>query len=131
MMFREYNGLPWGFPGQPAPAPVKTRTHSHRQGFLRARGMGLVKPKGRKTRRGQHCGFVISDLPGPAQSREPGQAEPVSAGPGQAIGDGPAMALAGLRISESQSRRPRPRLCTKFVSPYFWSFFSFFFFFLM
>ena len=72
---------------------------------------------------------LVSDLPGPAQSREPGQAEPVSAGPGQAISDGPAMALAGLRISESQSHRPRPWLCTKFVSPYFWSFFSFFFFF--
>ena len=48
--------------------------------------------------------LVLSDLPGPAQSREPGQAEPVSAGPGQANCDGPATALARLR----------PRLCKYF-----------------
>ena len=60
-----------------------------------------------------------SDLPGPAQSREPGQARPVSAGPGQAIGDGPAMALARLRVAESQSRRLKPRLCSTLVTSYF------------
>ena len=42
-----------------------------------------------------------SDLPGPAQSREPGPAEPVWARPGQAIGDGSGMALARLRVAES------------------------------
>jgi hypothetical protein len=52
-----------------------------------------------------------SDVPGPAQSQKPSQAEPVWAGPSQAIGDGPAMALARLRVAESQSRRLRPRLC--------------------
>jgi hypothetical protein len=51
-----------------------------------------------------------SDLPGPAQSREPGQAGPVRAGPGQAIGDGLATALARLRVAESQSRRLWPGL---------------------
>ena len=55
-------------------------------------------------------GLLISDVPGPAQSREPGQAEPIWAGPSQAIGDGSAMALARLRGAESQSRRLRPRL---------------------
>ena len=54
--------------------------------------------------------FPSSDLPGPAQSHEPGQAEPVSAGPSQAIGDGPAMALARLRVAESQSHRLKPWL---------------------
>ena len=49
-----------------------------------------------------------SDLPGPAQSREPSQARPIWAGPGRAIGDGPGMALAWLRVAESQSRRLRP-----------------------
>jgi hypothetical protein len=53
---------------------------------------------------------MCSDVPGPAQSREPGQAEPVWARPSQAIGDGPATALAQLRVAESQSRRLRPRL---------------------
>jgi hypothetical protein len=55
---------------------------------------------------------VSSDVPGPAQSREPGQAKPVWAGPSQAIGDSPAMALAWLRAAESQSRRLRPWLWT-------------------
>ena len=53
---------------------------------------------------------MVSDVPGPAQSHEPGQAEPVWAGPSQAIGDGPATALARLRGAESQSRRLRPQL---------------------
>ena len=48
-----------------------------------------------------HCD-QFSDLPGPDQSHEPGQAEPVSAGPSQAIGDGPAMALAWLRVAKSR-----------------------------
>ena len=43
-----------------------------------------------------------SDLPGPAQSREPGQARPFSARPGWAIGNGPVMALAWLRVAKSQ-----------------------------
>ena len=30
---RERDGLPWGFPEQPAPVPVKTRTRSHGPGF--------------------------------------------------------------------------------------------------
>ena len=30
--FRERDGLPWGFPDQPAPVPVKTRTRSHGYG---------------------------------------------------------------------------------------------------
>ena len=51
-----------------------------------------------------HC-KPVSDLPGPAQSHEPGQAKPVLARPSQAIGDGPAMALAQLRVAESQSQR--------------------------
>jgi hypothetical protein len=56
----------------------------------------------------EHRVDTASDLPGPAQSREPGQAGPVWAGPGQAIGDGPALALAWLRVAESQSHRPEP-----------------------
>ena len=47
---------------------------------------------------------LISDLPGPAQSHEPGQAEPVWARPSWAIGNGLALALARLRVAESQSR---------------------------
>jgi hypothetical protein len=30
---RECDGLPWGFPGEPAPIPAKTRTRSHGCGF--------------------------------------------------------------------------------------------------
>ena len=30
---RECHGLPWGFPRQPAPVPVKTRTRIHGCGF--------------------------------------------------------------------------------------------------
>jgi hypothetical protein len=30
---RECHGLPWGFPGQPAPVPVETRARSHGHGF--------------------------------------------------------------------------------------------------
>lgn len=30
---RECHGLPWGFPGKPAPAPVETHTRSHGHGF--------------------------------------------------------------------------------------------------
>ena len=32
-MHRECHRLPWGFPGQPAPIPIKTRTHIHGCGF--------------------------------------------------------------------------------------------------
>ena len=60
-----------------------------------------------------------SDLPGPAQSREPGQAGPVWAGPGQAIGDGLAMALARPRVAESQSRRLRPGLWSMCVHVFY------------
>jgi hypothetical protein len=45
--FRECRGLPWGFPGQPAPVPVETRTRSHGCGFLRVRVAGIMKPTGR------------------------------------------------------------------------------------
>ena len=53
--------------------------------------------------------ILNSDVPGPAQSHEPSQAEPVWAMPCQAIGDGPAMALAWLRVAESQSHQLRPQ----------------------
>jgi hypothetical protein len=46
---RERDGLPWGFPGQPVPAPVETHTRSHGCGFSRVRGVGLVKPEGSQT----------------------------------------------------------------------------------
>ena len=46
---RECNGLPWGFPGQPAPVPVET----HTCGCVRV--MGLVKPRGSQTHRGLGC----------------------------------------------------------------------------
>ena len=52
----------------------------------------------------------ISDVPGPAQSRKPSQAEPVWAGPSQAKGDGSAMALGRLSIAQSQSWQLRPGL---------------------
>jgi hypothetical protein len=66
-------------------------------------------PKGRRERPVRsRARFKSSDLPGPAQSCEPGQAGPVWAGPGQAIGDGPELALARLRVAESQSQRLRP-----------------------
>ena len=32
-IIRECHGLPWGFPGKPAPVPVETCTHSHGYGF--------------------------------------------------------------------------------------------------
>ena len=32
-LIRECHGLPWGFPGQPAPIPVKTHTRIHGCGF--------------------------------------------------------------------------------------------------
>ena len=35
---RECDGQPWGFPGQPAPVPVKTRTCVHGYGFFQTRG---------------------------------------------------------------------------------------------
>ena len=41
---RECHGLPWGFPGQPAPVPVETRTRVHGYGFLHIRVVGFVKP---------------------------------------------------------------------------------------
>ena len=41
--YRECEGLPWGFPGQPAPAPVETRTRSHGCGFWRVRVKGLLQ----------------------------------------------------------------------------------------
>ena len=43
---RECDGQPWGFPGQPAPVPVKTRTCVHGYGFSRVRVMGFFKPVG-------------------------------------------------------------------------------------
>ena len=54
----------------------------------------LMTPKG-----------MCSVVHGPAQSRKPGQARP-----SQAIGGSLGPALAWLRVSESQSRRLRPRL---------------------
>ena len=38
---REYNGQPWGFFGQPAPVPGKTRTRSHGCGFPMGTGVGF------------------------------------------------------------------------------------------
>ena len=35
VVLRECHGLPWGFPRQPVPVPVKTRTHYQGYGFLR------------------------------------------------------------------------------------------------
>ena len=32
---RDCHGLPWGFPGKPAPVPVKTRSRVHGCGFSR------------------------------------------------------------------------------------------------
>ena len=49
-------------------------------------------------------------MPGLAQSRMLGLAEPVWARPSRAMGDGSARALARLRAAESRSRRLRPRL---------------------
>ena len=49
---RGCHGIPWGFPGQPAPVPVETRTRVHGCGFLHVRVMGLVKPTGSQTRTG-------------------------------------------------------------------------------
>ena len=43
---REYDGLPWGFPTQPAPVPIKTHARSHGHGFSRAWVMGFLKPTG-------------------------------------------------------------------------------------
>ena len=43
---REWRGLPWGFPGQPAPVPVETRTRERGCGFSQVRVMSLIKPMG-------------------------------------------------------------------------------------
>ena len=43
---KDCSGLPWGFSGQPALMPVRTRTRSHGCGFLRSRVVGFVKPMG-------------------------------------------------------------------------------------
>jgi hypothetical protein len=51
---REYDGLPWGFPGQ----PVETHTHSHRCGFSRVQVMGLLKPEGSQTHMGLGYGLL-------------------------------------------------------------------------
>ena len=58
MVFREYHGLPWGFPMQPALVPVKTHAHSHGHGFPRAQVMGFLKPMGYQNHMSLHCGFV-------------------------------------------------------------------------
>ena len=39
---RECDGQPWGFLGQPAPAPVKTHTRLYGCGFLRAQVTGFT-----------------------------------------------------------------------------------------
>ena len=33
LSIRDCHGLPWGFPGQPAPVPAETHAHSHGCGF--------------------------------------------------------------------------------------------------
>jgi hypothetical protein len=40
-IIREYDGQPWGFFGQPAPVPGKTRTRSHGCGFPMGTGVGF------------------------------------------------------------------------------------------
>jgi hypothetical protein len=44
LLARECHGLPWGFPGQPAPVPMRTHTHVHGCGFSWVRVMDFIKP---------------------------------------------------------------------------------------
>ena len=46
MASRECDRQPWGFPGQPAPVPMKTCTRVHGYGFSQVRVMGFFKPVG-------------------------------------------------------------------------------------
>ena len=56
-MNRECHGLPWGFPGQPAPVPMETCTRERGCGFPQVRVMGLIKPTGSQSRSMGFIGF--------------------------------------------------------------------------
>jgi hypothetical protein len=43
--------------GQPILIPMETHTRSHGSGFLRVRGVDLLKPKGAQTHTGLGCGL--------------------------------------------------------------------------
>ena len=54
-IYKECNRLPWGFPGQPTPVPVKTCTCVHGCRLSWVWVMGFIIPTGTQTHMGLWC----------------------------------------------------------------------------